>query len=430
MIPFFAAAVATVNSSAASRSSRIPFFKFHRRNSTGSARSAASETQSVQSDSPSDSTDDGASASAGPPAQCTPEQRDARAFEAPEAESVSDEVEDGSLKRKRGSAPPVANLNSDNPPMKRRRTPSAGQRMDECAEGDGKIEETMPQPQLSSQPARSAISEAPAAPDAVKVEDKAVALDTVIVKSTVEETKSEVLALPSPPSTPQPQSTQVVKSPLYTHTPSTLWHATSTPLVAAKPSKAFSAFSGQSSAFAVSSFASAKAPAWSATRDSNSVFAPAAGTALAFGSPGEEPAAPVASTLPIVTGEEDEELETELKGVKVFIKRGNRDFCEGILGNAKLLKHKVSGQQRILFRREPVWKVTMSVRLRPAVRCSFEEVQGALRVALKEPIEGTQEEQFVIYVLRRGKASRNDFADFAQAIIENSRTLEQSPSAA
>ena len=55
-----------------------------------------------------------------------------------------------------------------------------------------------------------------------------------------------------------------------------------------------------------------------------------------------------------------------------------------------------------VFRREPVWKVTMSVRLRPTVRCSFDEAQGALRVTLKEPVEGARahEEQLVIYALR------------------------------
>ena len=53
-----------------------------------------------------------------------------------------------------------------------------------------------------------------------------------------------------------------------------------------------------------------------------------------------------------------------------------------------------------VFRREPIWKVSMSVRLRPAVRCSFDEAQGALRVTLKERAEDEQEEQLVIYALR------------------------------
>lgn len=48
-----------------------------------------------------------------------------------------------------------------------------------------------------------------------------------------------------------------------------------------------------------------------------------------------------------VTGEEDEEAAAELKGAKVFIKRGERDFCEGILGTVKLLKHKETGHERI-----------------------------------------------------------------------------------
>ena len=55
---------------------------------------------------------------------------------------------------------------------------------------------------------------------------------------------------------------------------------------------------------------------------------------------------------------------------------------------------------RTVFRREPIWKVSMSVRLRSAVRCSFDEAQGALRVTLKEQVEDSQEEQLIIYALR------------------------------
>ena len=53
-----------------------------------------------------------------------------------------------------------------------------------------------------------------------------------------------------------------------------------------------------------------------------------------------------------------------------------------------------------MFRREPVHKVSMNVRLRPLVRCSFDESQGLLRVTLKEPIEGSQQEQVVVYALK------------------------------
>ena len=48
-----------------------------------------------------------------------------------------------------------------------------------------------------------------------------------------------------------------------------------------------------------------------------------------------------------MTGEEEEEVEMELKGAKVFVKRGSRDFCEGILGNVKLLKRRDSGEERV-----------------------------------------------------------------------------------
>ncbi|KAJ3002913.1 hypothetical protein NUW54_g5591 [Trametes sanguinea] len=118
---------------------------------------------------------------------------------------------------------------------------------------------------------------------------------------------------------------------------------------------------------------------------------------------------------------------TGVKGVKVYIKRGERDFCEGILGNVKLLRHKDTRQERILFRREPVMKVSMNVRLQPLVRCTFDEAQGLLRVTLKEPIEGSQQDQVVVYAMKRGQASKADFADFSQSVLESSRLCMQAP---
>lgn len=56
--------------------------------------------------------------------------------------------------------------------------------------------------------------------------------------------------------------------------------------------------------------------------------------------------------------------------------------------------------QLAVFRREPVMKVSMNVRLRPLVRCSFDEAQGQLRVALMEPAEDTQQERVVVYALK------------------------------
>ncbi|KAI0940727.1 hypothetical protein AcV7_003031 [Taiwanofungus camphoratus] len=139
------------------------------------------------------------------------------------------------------------------------------------------------------------------------------------------------------------------------------------------------------------------------------------------------------STHSTVTGEEDENIRTELKGTKVFIKRGDREFSDGIFGHVKLLSHKVTGDERILFRRESVLKVSMSVRLRPTVRCTFDEDQGILRVALKESEEqdGVPKEQWrqqvVVYALKRGKTSKTDFAEFARAVTASSRLASPLP---
>lgn len=57
-----------------------------------------------------------------------------------------------------------------------------------------------------------------------------------------------------------------------------------------------------------------------------------------------------------------------------------------------------------VFRRESVWKVSMSVRLRPTVRCSFDEDQGILRIVLKEAIEQddvkSADQHVVVYALK------------------------------
>ena len=59
-----------------------------------------------------------------------------------------------------------------------------------------------------------------------------------------------------------------------------------------------------------------------------------------------------------------------------------------------------------VFRRESVWKVSMSVRLRPAVRCTFDENEGVLRVVLKEAQEredassDRRKEDVVVYALK------------------------------
>lgn len=41
-----------------------------------------------------------------------------------------------------------------------------------------------------------------------------------------------------------------------------------------------------------------------------------------------------------MTGEEDETATAELKGVKLFIKRGKKEFTNGMYGHIKVLSHK------------------------------------------------------------------------------------------
>lgn len=48
-----------------------------------------------------------------------------------------------------------------------------------------------------------------------------------------------------------------------------------------------------------------------------------------------------------MSGEEGEEVEAELKGAKLFVKRGQREFSSGMLGHVKLLKDKDSEEERL-----------------------------------------------------------------------------------
>lgn len=97
-----------------------------------------------------------------------------------------------------------------------------------------------------------------------------------------------------------------------------------------------------------------------------------------------------------------------------------------MLGHLKLLAHTTGASERLggprslsrrrtvlltrrtaaVFRREPVWKVSMSVGLRPSTRCAFDEQQGVLRVSLVEPVRNEDgvavagQQQVVVYALK------------------------------
>ncbi|KAE9405393.1 hypothetical protein BT96DRAFT_1015617 [Gymnopus androsaceus JB14] len=130
---------------------------------------------------------------------------------------------------------------------------------------------------------------------------------------------------------------------------------------------------------------------------------------LGLGSRGDTP------RINHVTGEEDEDVESELKGVKLFVKRGSQGFSNGVLGQVKYLSNKKTSNQRVLFRRD-LGKVSMNTRLQPTVRCTFDTQECILRILLAETASAPQE--IVVYALKPGRfCSRKDFQTFAESVM-------------
>ena len=48
-----------------------------------------------------------------------------------------------------------------------------------------------------------------------------------------------------------------------------------------------------------------------------------------------------------ITGEEEEDVELELKSVKLFVKRGDKPFSDGMMGHVKLLSNRKTLDERI-----------------------------------------------------------------------------------
>ena len=60
-----------------------------------------------------------------------------------------------------------------------------------------------------------------------------------------------------------------------------------------------------------------------------------------------------------------------------------------------------------MFRREPLWQVSMNVKVNNAVRFTYEAEENAIRLVLKEPVEGQlansskeQQLEVVVYALK------------------------------
>ncbi|KAN0088203.1 hypothetical protein V8E55_005260 [Tylopilus felleus] len=234
---------------------------------------------------------------------------------------------------------------------------------------------------------------------------------------------------------------------------------------------AFSAFSGSSSPFSSYSNASGTspfalsgqtakaAPAWRRVNESGSdmfsrvssvnALAPSPNdtatstkTALsqsktAFSVPKETPS--LAKPPTCLTGEEDETIEAELKGVKLFIKRGRKEFTDGMYGHVKILAQKGTPKRttnentvgtdaennsrtRLLFRRDPLGQVSMNVGVHPTIRCHFDAAENILRVIVMEKVTmdaNDSKEDIVVYALKPGRVQKADFQSFAKTLCDH-----------
>ncbi|KAI9464662.1 hypothetical protein HD554DRAFT_1244014 [Boletus coccyginus] len=272
-------------------------------------------------------------------------------------------------------------------------------------------------------------------------------------------------------STPQPP--QVNLSPNEPDTPPARPTTPPKPTVPAKidPVNAFSAFSGSSSPFSSYSNASGvspftppgrvvkTAPAW---RRGNESESGAFGRASSANALALSPNDAVASTMTkspapsqsksvlgemkslvkssnCLTGEEDETVEAELKGVKLFVKRGRKEFTDGMYGHVKILTQKstprntgnedplgtqaeTKSRARLLFRRDPLGQVSMNIGLHPTIRCHFDTAENILRVILMQQVatDGKDStEDVVIYALKSGRAQKADFQSFAEMLCDH-----------
>ncbi|KIP03816.1 hypothetical protein PHLGIDRAFT_223989 [Phlebiopsis gigantea 11061_1 CR5-6] len=296
------------------------------------------------------------------------EASDSSSLDYPTPQSIGDVTEPGSLKRKhRDDATRDTNRNSSDdvgeadvslaslnePPRKRCRTPS----------------ENIEQPERT---APSSGSEDPP-------------VSSVDLTSSMTRDSGELTAQDSEASVPIafPESaTATVQSSQTAQT------GLSFSIPACKPSSAFAAFAGASSAFSTTAQIGAQKPAWCSaapsiagsssdgfkpkptppaepciepadaepssevqtTSAAGETWTPAASVSLSTETPEANPLVALTfakSTHVGTTGEEDEDTTSELRGVKLFIKRGTGDFSTGMTGHVKLLSHRTDGGERV-----------------------------------------------------------------------------------
>ncbi|TRM58200.1 hypothetical protein BD626DRAFT_188294 [Schizophyllum amplum] len=201
--------------------------------------------------------------------------------------------------------------------------------------------------------------------------------------------------------------------------------------------RGFAAFAGSASPFATLSTpkaSSSAAPSWASPRATPGGASPPAWlspTTPAWakrdsGSPpspnGKQPVAlvPQVYATPVAqgqtTGEENEDATAEIRGVRLYTKRGAKGFSEGIVGTMKLLRHKETQKQRLLFRRDPLWQVVMNVRMQEGMRCAYDAEERVVRIVTRETSNEAKAE-IVVYAVKPSRSCPKDkFAKFAQDI--------------
>ncbi|KAL4263307.1 RanBD1 domain-containing protein [Pleurotus pulmonarius] len=338
-----------------------------------------------------------------------------------------------SLKRKRpndddedySNAGYPLNLLSIYPPAKRSRTPPS--------EIDGLNDTNISAAAAPETPARTDVQEAPKVESPQPVEE----LPSLTASPRSESSDEGSEGPTTPPDVPLVLPPSPKKSSLEVASPSP-------PATPPPPKRAatfagpfsnggFAVFAGNGSPFSSQSFCSPSPsrgikPAWCTPSGSSKSIFDAPNEPSSNTSGVEEVAiapAEVRSDSPQthITGEEDEEPALELKNIKLFVKRGKKNFSNGMIGSIKLLANKSTNSERLLFRREPLWKVSMNVRVNTSLRCTFDAEEHVLRIVLAETVESPDipaaqwPREIVVYALKPGRSSKTDFTTFAEALI-------------
>ncbi|KAI4294685.1 hypothetical protein K525DRAFT_274106 [Schizophyllum commune Loenen D] len=251
---------------------------------------------------------------------------------------------------------------------------------------------------------------------------------------------SKPMTIEAGPSTPpsEPTTSTSASSPklfpaFQLKSPSTRPKTPETPKPTSSRGRGFAAFAGSASPFAklaTPKSGSSTAPAWASPNaaDSNGPPAWVDPTSSAWaerktGSPVAKEAValePQVYTAPVAhgysTGEEDEDATLEIRAVRLYTKRGSKGFSEGVVGTMKVLRHKETQKQRLLFRRDPLFQVTMNVRVQEGMRCVYDEKERVVRIVTREPSSNGSPE-IVIYAMKPSRScTKKKFGEFGEAL--------------